>query len=169
MGQPPALTGKIDNWIGIGDEPPKKANGKNQSYNELRAHLIEDSVEETLLKDIKDHKGQTVEYNGKQTKFNDIFIDKATDYLMSNIEKESQRSRITSKFNSYGITDKEVGSDILRQHIKQNLRKSINQGLKKLDEVKDKKDTLMKANSDAIFAIPTRNGKGIEENTTDNL
>lgn len=167
MGQPPALTGKIDDWIGIGDEPPKKANGKNQSYNELRAHLIEDSVEETLLKDIKDHKGQTVEYNGKQTKFNDIFIDKATDYLMSNIEKESQRSRITSKFNSYGITDKEVGSDILRQHIKQNLRKSINQGLKKLDEVKDKKDTLMKANSDAIFAIPTRNGKGIEVNTTD--
>ena len=35
-GKPPILTGKIDGWIGIGDEPPKK-NGKNQSYNSLRA------------------------------------------------------------------------------------------------------------------------------------
>ena len=167
MGQPPALTGKIDDWIGIGDEPPKKANGKNQSYNELRARLIEDSVEEALLKDIQEHKGQVVEYNGKQTKFNDIFIDTATEYIMQDIEKESKRSRDISKFNSYGITDKEIGSDVLRQHIQKNLRTSISQGLKKLDEVKDKKDTLMKANSDAIFTIPTRNGKGIDINTTD--
>lgn len=43
-GKPPALTGKIDGWIGIGDEPPKK-NGKNQSYNSLRAEIFEDSIE----------------------------------------------------------------------------------------------------------------------------
>lgn len=167
MGQPPVLTGKIDNWIGIGDEPPKKDSGKNQSYNELRAHLIENSIEETLLKDIIEHKNQTVEYNGKQTKFNHIFIDVATDYVIQTIEKESKRNRDISKFNSYGIRENEIHSYAIRDHIQSNLQKMIALGLKKLDEVKDKKDMLMRANNDAIFTIPTRNGNGVGVNTCD--
>ena len=166
-GEPPALTGKIDGWIGIGDEPPKKDSGKNQSYNELRAHLIENSIEETLLKDIIEHKNQTVEYNGKQTKFNHIFIDVATDYVIQTIEKESKRNRDISKFNSYGIRENEIHSYAIRDHIQSNLQKMIALGLKKLDEVKDKKDMLMRTNNDAIFTIPTRNGKGVGVNTCD--
>lgn len=56
---PPVLTGKIDGWIGIGDEPPKDKNGKNQSYNSLRAKILENSVEEALLFDILGFKGHS--------------------------------------------------------------------------------------------------------------
>ena len=51
-GEPPALTGKIDGWIGIGDEPPKKENGENQSYNSLRADIFENAIEETILNEL---------------------------------------------------------------------------------------------------------------------
>lgn len=42
------------NWwlVGIGDEPPRDANGRNHSFNEIRAKVIEDSIEEELLASI---------------------------------------------------------------------------------------------------------------------
>lgn len=67
-GNPPALTGKIDGWIGIADEPPVDAKGDNHSFNEIRARIIEDSVEKELLRSIRDLKGKNVNYGGKKCK-----------------------------------------------------------------------------------------------------
>ena len=82
-GEPPALTGKIDGWIGIGDEPPLKANGKNQSYNSIRADIFENAIEETLLDSIAEYKGKDIIYNGKQTTFNDVFIEQAMETIVA--------------------------------------------------------------------------------------
>lgn len=100
-GEPPALTGTIDNWIGIGDEPPLKSNGENQSYNSLRADIFEAAIEETLLSSIKDFKGQNVTFDGKQVKFNDLFIEQAAGTIQTpskqkNQEKQSQPSQTTT-------------------------------------------------------------------------
>ena len=43
--EPPILSGKIDNIIGYGSEPDQKIIGKNDSFNNLRADIITDSIE----------------------------------------------------------------------------------------------------------------------------
>ncbi len=166
-GLPPVLTGKIDNWIGIGDEPPKKENGKNNSYNKLRARIIEDAIEEALLEDIESFKGKVVEYNNNLIKFNELFLQSATNVIIEKLEKEGKRIEKTSKLSDFGIEKNELNSSKLKQHLKENLSKKIQKGLNKLKEVKDKKEDLMSTNLQAIFKVTTRNEKGIEVNILD--
>lgn len=166
-GAPPVLTGKIDDWIGIGDEPPKKENGENTSYNKLRARIIENSIEEVILTDIESLKGQRVTYNDTSVRFNELFIENAINVIMEKLEKESQKKEINSKLPDYGIRKNEVYSDYLKQHIKVHLGKKIQKGLNRLNGVKDNKENMMISNYDAIFKIPTRNEKGIDVNIID--
>ena len=42
--EPPLLTGKIDGFIGYGSEPDEKVIGKKDSFNNLRANLIEKTI-----------------------------------------------------------------------------------------------------------------------------
>jgi len=44
MGEPPLLTGRIDEWIGIGDEPT----AENTSYSEIRANIIENVLRKVV-------------------------------------------------------------------------------------------------------------------------
>ena len=44
-GKPPILTGTLDEWIGIGDEPLMTG----ESYTGIRAEIIEDAIKECLL------------------------------------------------------------------------------------------------------------------------
>ena len=53
-GQPPMLTGKIDEWIGIGDEPTPKG----RSFTEIRANIIEDVLRKNVPA-IEDKEGLT--------------------------------------------------------------------------------------------------------------
>ena len=164
-GEPPALTGTIDNWIGIGDEPPLKSNGENQSYNSLRADIFEAAIEETLLSSIKNFKGQDVKFNGKQVKFNDLFIEHAAVTIIGILDK-NRDSKFKGLLN-LGLKDADLTNPKFKEHIKTHLRKNITTGLKKLDAVKDIKETLGASNYEAIFSIPTRDNKNIGVSISD--
>ena len=164
-GQPPALTGKIDGWIGIGDEPPLKADGKNQSYNSLRADIFENAIEETTISDITEFKGKDVIYNGNQTRFNDLFIEQAAQILLDKLDKGKHLSY--SKLSLYGLTEKDLSNPKFKEHVKAHLKKNIQKGLDKLIEVKDIKSQIAGSNGQAIFSIPTRDGKSFGVSTLD--
>ncbi len=164
-GEPPALTGKIDGWIGIGDEPPLKANGKNQSYNSIRADIFENAIEETLLDSIAEYKGKDIIYNGKQTTFNDIFIEQAMKTIVDRLDKDKEHN--FTQLSNYGLREEDLSNVKFQEHIKTHLRKKITKGLEKLVEVKDKKAELGTSNRKAIFTIPTRDGKNISVDTID--
>ena len=164
-GKPPVLTGKIDGWIGIGDEPPKKADGKNQSYNSLRANIFEDEIEATTISDIVEFKGKDVIYNGKQTNFNDLFKEQIAQILLAKLDKG--KNKVYSKLSLYGLTEQDLSNPKFKEHIKTHLQKNIQKGLNKLLEVKDKKSQIRGSNGDAIFSIPTRDGKSFDVNTND--
>ena len=164
-GEPPALTGKIDGWIGIGDEPPLKANGKNQSYNSIRADIFENAIEETLLDSIAEYKGKDIIYNGKQTTFNDVFIEQAMETIVAGLDKNKEH--YSTQLSKYGLREEDLSNVKFQEHIKTHLRKKITKGLEKLVEVKDKKAELGTSNRKAIFTIPTRDGKNISVDTID--
>ena len=164
-GEPPALTGKIDGWIGIGDEPPLKANGKNQSYNSLRADIFENAIEEAVLNELREFKGKDVTFNGKQTKFNDLFMEQAAQFILEKLDEN--KDRFETQLPKLGLKDADLTNDKFKEHIKIHLRKNIQKGIDKLVDVKDQKAELCGSNSQEIFAIPTREGKKISVNTLD--
>ena len=163
--EPPALTGKIDGWIGVGDEPPKKENGENQSYNSLRADIFENAIEETILNELRDFKGKDVVFNGKQVKFNDLFMEQAAQFLIERLDKN--KDRFDTKLSKLGLKDADLASDKFKEHIKAHLRKNIQQGINKLVNVKDQKAELGGSNGQEIFSIPIREGKSISVDTYD--
>lgn len=163
-GNPPVLTGKIDGWIGIGDEPPKK-NGKNGSYNSIRTRIFEDSIEEVLLSDIAEFKGKDVIYEGKQIKFDELFLKQATQIIIDRLA-EKKDSKITPLFK-YGVIEEDLSDIKFKKYIKSHLRGEIQKGLDKLIDVKDIKSQLLGNNGIAIFTIPTRKNKNIEVTTYD--
>lgn len=128
--EPPILTGRLENWIGIGDEPHQKYNDGGKSYNSIRAEIIEDSIEEVLLKDIVKCQGKKFNINGAEISFNKIFLDKVTDYIVQ--EKKSKEDSM---------------------QIRNELKDNISKGLKKLWEIKEKKSNLYTSNYDSIFQI----------------
>lgn len=164
-GKPPALTGKIDGWIGIGDEPPLKADGKKQSYNSLRADIFENAIEETTISAITEFKGKDVIYNGKQISFIDLFVEQAAQILLDKLDKGKHRSY--SNLSIYGLTEKDLSNPKFKEHLKIHLKRNIQNGLDKLLEVKDIKSQIAGSNGNAIFSIPTRDGKSIGVNTYD--
>lgn len=164
-GEPPAMTGKIDGWIGIGDEPPLKENGENQSYNSLRADIFENAIEESLISDITEFKGKDVTYKGRQTRFNEIFMEIAAKTIIDKLDEGKGHS--STKLSNYGLREEDLSNVKFKEHIKFHLKKNIQKGLNKLIEVKDIKAQLAISNGQAIFSIPTREGKSVAVNTYD--
>lgn len=164
-GKPPVLTGKIDGWIGIGDEPPKK-NGKNSSYNSIRTRIFEDSIEEVLLSDIAEFKGKDVIYEGKKIKFDELFLKQATQTIIDNLERNKNDK--TTPLSKYGLIEKDLTNIRFKKYIKSHFRKEIQKGLNKLEENKKDKE-LQSASSvvQKIFSIPTRDNKEIKINLDD--
>ena len=164
-GKPPVLTGKIDEWIGIGDEPPKK-NGKNSSYNSIRTRIFEDSIEEVLLSDIAEFKGKDVIYEGKKIKFDELFLKQATQTIIDNLERNKDDK--TTPLSKYGLIEKDLTNIRFKKYIKSHFRKEIQKGLNKLEENKKDKE-LQSASSvvQTIFSIPTRDNKEIKINLDD--
>ena len=164
-GPPPMLTGKIDGWIGIGDEPPKTADEKNQSFNGLRANIFENSIEEVMINELAEYKGRDVVYNGQQGKFNTLFKLKAAQTIIKRLNDNKDKS--FGKLSQYGLYDKDLSSNKLRDLIMDYLGSNIQKGIDKLIEVKDIKGELAGSNNEEIFSIPTRDGKKISIDTYD--
>ncbi len=152
----PALTGKIDGWIGIGDEPPLDRHGELQSYNGLRAKIFEDGVEEVLLDDILSLKGKEVEAKGEKLSFNKLFIQSATNTILDKFFLNDKNFMKNIKKEEF---------ERLKEAISDNLKKNMSKGLNKLIEVKDKKDELLASNDYDIFTLLKKNGKEVGVNT----
>lgn len=85
--EPPILTGKIDNWIGYGSEPSRTPDGKNHSFNEIRAKTIEPAIAKTTKKWIIDHRNMVITYQGKKFLFQDYIAMKSTERMIEKLEK----------------------------------------------------------------------------------
>lgn len=158
----PILTGKIDGWIGIGDEPPLDRHGKLQSYNGLRAKIFEDGVEEALLDDILSLKGKEVEVKGEKLSFNKLFIQSATNTILDKFFLNDKNFMKNLKKEEF---------ERLKEAISNNLKKNMSKGLNKLIEVKDKKEELLSSNNYDIFTLLKKNGKevGVDTDTMDKI
>ena len=165
-GRPPILTGRIDDWIGIGDEPPKGKDEEKESYNSVRSKIFEDAIEETLLQDIMEYRGKRVEYDGKQVSFEQLFIEQAAKSIIKKINDEKGTYKLRN-LESIGIKESDLSNPKFEEYLKTHLRTEIQKGLEKLIEFKDKKDEIGGSNGKTIFTIPTRGGKGITINTYD--
>lgn len=153
-GKPPLLTGKVNEWIGIGDEPPE-LNGEKRSYNEMNAGLIEPAIKDCIVNSIEEYKGKMVKHNGIETKFNDIILEISSQYMVEHLGRLSNLW-----LNQYGITKDEIGSDSLKNIIREGFKKNLSRGLQAL---RDDNSTTIKD----IFSIPTKSGKSIDVTSRD--
>lgn len=71
ISEPPLLTGKINGWIGVGSDPTINMGNSRSSFNSLRSDLIEQIIEETLIKWTVDHKDVPTKYEGRMLAFKD--------------------------------------------------------------------------------------------------
>jgi len=79
-GKPAALTGNINGWIGVGDEPKT-----NDSYTDIRCNIINDSIRKQLAASVLKNIGREKTVDGKIVRFNDVLVgtmaNAAVDYL----------------------------------------------------------------------------------------
>lgn len=153
-GKIPLLAGKINEWLGIGDEPPRDAEG-NHSYNEVRAIAIDDAIEEVLLSSINSYKGKTIEYNGSSVNFNQLFKYQAAKYIIDNVISAKSKKALSH-----------LGQDNIQAIIEQKLGANLKKGLKKLWDLKDIKTNHDINNLDKIFTLDI-DGQSIGINTYD--
>ena len=152
-GEPPVLTGKIDGWIGIGDEPQLKEDGSNTSFNEVRSEIISDSIRETFESKLSDLKGKTVTYNGQRVEFNDLLVDAISQKKLEELASEYNRLPQEKKelfLSRYGLEESDFTSSSFKEYMKNHIKSSS-----LIDKV------LELQLGDAI-TIPTRNGKSFE-------
>lgn len=81
--EPPVLTGKIDGWIGYGSEPATTPDGKRHSFNEIRAKVLESSIEKVTKQWISDHRNLQISYHGRRVSFQDYIASKSTEKKIS--------------------------------------------------------------------------------------
>lgn len=83
--EPPILTGKIDNWIGYGSEPPPDEYCEFQSFNQVRAKILEKSIENTTKDWISKNIDMKIIYNNKMMSLKDYFAVVATTALTEEV------------------------------------------------------------------------------------
>lgn len=160
--EPPALTGKIDNWIGYGSEPPKAADGHSQSFNEVRAKVLEKAIDAENKKWIMSHRNQKINREGKIITFQDYVALKATEKFLGNLEKnvnhtfyKGETLQDVAKREGYSVSD--VKSSQFRQNIYNVIRNSMGT---KLPEI----CSGAKARDIESVVINVKNGKQISFN-----
>lgn len=79
--EPPILTGKIDGWIGYGTEPLPDPNGERNSFNGVRASIIEKAIEKEAAKWVMNHRNNLVMYKNKKMRIYDYFIEKCFEHF----------------------------------------------------------------------------------------
>ncbi len=83
--EPPILTGKIDNWIGYGSEPAPDEYGEAQSFNQVRAVIIEKAITDTTKDWVSKNLNMKIIYNNKMMSLKDYFAVVATNTLTNKI------------------------------------------------------------------------------------
>lgn len=96
---PPLLTGKIDGWIGYGSEPNTTPTGEKQSFNSIRAKVIETAIQKQTKEWIMNHGNIQITYKGQNFVFQDYIAMKSTEIMIEDLER---------RFNSYEDNAKRV-------------------------------------------------------------
>lgn len=142
--KPPILTSVYDGWMGIADEPEKNFD-KSFSFNKLRALVIEEGIEQTILNNIKKFKNtNNFIVNKKSMSFNDVF--------RNLLAKECVEYK-----NLKNLSNKELGT-IVDEISSQLTSSALNTCLSKINEVKDKRHLLLSSNLRSIYKISTSKG-----------
>lgn len=130
---PPALTGKIDGWIGYGSEPEKSSSGKNQSFNEVRAKILETAIEKVTKQWIMVHKDMNIKHNGQQITFEDYIAQKATDVELKKlgtpyrVKSKRETNEDVARRKGYNLSD--LQSPQFRQKVYSTIKRNINTNL----------------------------------------
>ncbi len=156
-GNPPILTNKINNWIGIGEEPDNEHLDFRHSFNTLRADILEDSCEILMINYIKEHLNKTVNHDGKKVFFASLIIDNAVSIIMKELKTDD--SEFKKRISETLKAKSELGIP------------NIFTGFKKLEEVYPEKGILYSTNYNPIFKIklPDEREYNFSISTTDKI
>lgn len=94
-GAPVMLAGKVDGWIGYGAHPEKRPGEKKSSYSEVRAKLLEESLDQTADSWATEHQDES-------------YLKNIRDLAARNVLKG--RQEVYAIWQSKGKTDEEIKS-----------------------------------------------------------
>lgn len=132
-GKPPILTGKINKWIGIGDEPKQKS----ESFNSIRADIIEEAMLQTNLKLTSDLISKKIIQNGRQVSFKDIFIEKNVNIIidnLNNLKKTNTHEAFLISLENKGIKEEYLTSQKFRVYLASQFKSNISKGLEGMQD-----------------------------------
>lgn len=160
-----SLVGNIDNWIGIASNPHKIKDKAKFSYNTMRAEILEDAAELTMIEFVKSNQGKNLQHNGQKINYDLNLAKHAAKIIMEQLIKEKEISKDDSQISKYL-------NEIIRQLMeKTNGISKIDIALKRIEEIMPEKNNLLATNSKPIFTIKLSNGVTFEFslNTMDKL
>lgn len=130
---PPVLTGKIDGWIGYGSEPEVSPSGKLQSFNDIRAKILETAMGRVTKQWIMAHRNMNIIQNKQKITFEDYIVKKATNIKVKKIDDryssiyKGKTDADVAKIIGYSLSDlrspqfKQLINDIIKKDISKNL------------------------------------------------
>jgi len=120
-GKPPLLTrNKLNDWIGIADEPTRERFG-NQSYNEVMKDTVQRKLiqlsDESIIENY--NKDKQIDIDGQSVRLQDALSEELYNYVIS----EMKKSEFSTKFDSHWTGIKP--EDLENGDIKNNIRRQI--------------------------------------------
>ena len=102
---PPILTGRINNWIGYGTNPPRKKNGRSQSFNALRSEHLEKTIGYTITDWVSKNRFKTFNYNGKVYSVESFIKENIYYSLMQDMASLVQNKKYNREVLGYNLKD----------------------------------------------------------------
>lgn len=120
-GKPPLLTrSKLNDWIGIADEPSPERFGR-QSYNEVMKNLMQKKLiqlsDESIIKNYD--KDRKIDVDGKSVSLQDALSDELYNYIL----EEMKKNEFATKFNTHwtGIEPEDLENEDIKNNIKRQI------------------------------------------------
>ena len=120
-GKPPLLTRtKLNDWIGIADEPSPERFGR-QSYNEVMKELMQKKLiqlsDESIIKNYD--KDRKIDVGGKSISLQDALSDELYNYIL----EEMKKNEFATKFNTHwtGIEPEDLENEDVKNNIKRQI------------------------------------------------
>lgn len=122
-GKPPLLTrSKLNDWIGIADEPSPERFGRT-SYNKLMEDLVQPKLkelsDESIIKNYD--KDKKIDVDGKSVSLQDALSYELYSYIIA----EMKKNEYSTKFNTHWTGIKP--EDLENEDVKNNIRRQINE------------------------------------------
>lgn len=108
LGKPPILSGKINAWLGYGSEPK----GSRESFNGVRAEIIQKVVDEHIVNYAKlhGHDPTNASYRGKKLNLNQYIAIQETNAYMQTLADDYKRVKRRNEIQ--GNPDKSVEEEL---------------------------------------------------------